>query len=71
MNHSLAQVFGAGPPLLVPKRALVGCAVIFENPWVIHGDIRGTLFKVAYRIAAVQLPVVPIADSELNGITVG
>jgi hypothetical protein len=33
------------------KRALVGCPVIFQNQWMVHGDIRRTLFKVAYRIA--------------------
>jgi hypothetical protein len=49
MNHGLAQVFGAGLPPRLTKRALVGCTVIFENQWMIHGDIRRTLFKVANR----------------------
>jgi hypothetical protein len=52
MNHGLAQVFGAGLPACLTKRASVGGAVIFKNQWVIHGDIRCTLFEVADRIAA-------------------
>jgi hypothetical protein len=51
MNHGLPQVFGAGLPPRLTKRGLVGCTVIFENQWMIHRDIRRSLFKVAYRIA--------------------
>src|SRR5271157_806070 len=36
MNHSLAQVFGAGLPLRLTNRGLVGCTVICENQWIIH-----------------------------------
>jgi hypothetical protein len=52
MNHGLAQVFGAGLPAFLTKSALVGSTVIFEDQRMIHGDIRGTLFEIADRIAA-------------------
>jgi hypothetical protein len=51
MNHGLAQVFGAGLPTCLTKRASVGGAVILENQWMIHRDICGTLFEVTDRIA--------------------
>jgi hypothetical protein len=51
MNHGLAQVFGAGLPPRLTKRGFVGRAVIFENQWMMHRKIRGTLFKIAYGIA--------------------
>jgi hypothetical protein len=51
MNHGLAQVFGAGLPVRLTKRALVGRTVILENEWMIHGDICCALFEVGYRVA--------------------
>src|SRR5271165_3256160 len=51
MNHSLAQVFRGGLPPRLTKRAMVSRAVIVKNKWMIHGDIRRTLLKVAHRIA--------------------
>jgi len=52
MNHSLAQVFRSGLPARLAKRDFVGCTVVFENQWMIHGDIGRALFKVGYRIAS-------------------
>ena len=51
MNHGLTQIFCAGLPLRLKKRAFVGCTVIFENERMIHRDIRGSLFEVSHRIA--------------------
>src|SRR5579862_2761318 len=53
MNHGLAQVFRAGLPVRrAAKRGLVGSTVIFEDPWMIHGDIRRTRLKIGERVAA-------------------
>src|SRR5579862_8120305 len=30
----------------------MGCPVVFQNLWVVHGYIRGALLKVGYRIAS-------------------
>jgi len=51
MNHCLAQVFSVGLPQRLPKRDFMGCPVVFQNQWMVHGDICGALFKVAYRVA--------------------
>lgn len=51
MNHCLAQVFRAGLPPRLPKRDVVSRSVVFQNQWMIHGDICRPLFKVTYRIA--------------------
>ena len=51
MNHCLAQFFRAGLPARLPKRDFVSRPVVFQNQWMIHGDIRRHLFKVTYRIA--------------------
>src|SRR6202030_3369309 len=52
VNHSLTQIFYAGLPLRLKKRACVGCTVVFENERMVHRDIRGSLFEVSYRITA-------------------
>jgi hypothetical protein len=52
MNHGLAQIFGAGLPARLTKRASMRRAIIFDNQRMIHGDIRRALFKIADRIAA-------------------
>src|SRR5579859_5315631 len=52
VNHGLAQVFCVGLPSHLAKRAFMACAVIVENLWMIHGDVRSTLFKITHRIAA-------------------
>ena len=51
MNHGLAQVFGAGLPPRLLKGDSVSRSVVFQNQWMVHGDIRRPLFKVTYRIA--------------------
>jgi hypothetical protein len=51
MNHCLAQFFRAGLPPRLPKRDFVSRSVVFQNQWMIHGDICRSLFKVTYRIA--------------------
>jgi len=51
VNHGFAQVFGAGLAPRLKKCALVSGTVVIENLWMIHGNIRGTLFKIAYWIA--------------------
>src|SRR5580704_17548118 len=52
VDHCLAQLFGAGLPKRLPHRDAVTGAIIFHNQWMIHRNICGTLFKIAYRIAA-------------------
>ena len=52
MNHCLTQVFRSGLPAHLVKRDFMGCPVVFENQWMIHGDIGRPLFKVGYRIAS-------------------
>jgi hypothetical protein len=51
INHCLAQFFRAGTPSRLPKRDFVSRSVVFQNQWMIHGNICCPLFKVAYRIA--------------------
>ena len=51
MNHCLAQVFGAGVAAGVAESDFMPGAIAFDNKWMIHGDVRGTLFKIADRIA--------------------
>jgi hypothetical protein len=51
MNHCLAQVLRVGLPLRLPKRNFVSRPVVFQNQWMIHGNICRPLFKVTYRIA--------------------
>jgi hypothetical protein len=52
VNHGLAQVFGVGLSPRLKNSALMGGTVVFENQGMIHGNVRGTLFKVSDRIAA-------------------
>lgn len=52
MNHRKAQVFRVGLPPRLAKRDVVGGSVILHDQGMVHGDIRRTLFKVTYRIAA-------------------
>jgi hypothetical protein len=52
MNHGLAQVFGAGLSSRLTECALVGCTVVVEDQWMIYGDVRRALLKIAYRINA-------------------
>jgi hypothetical protein len=61
MNHCLAQVFRAGLPPRLPERDFVSSPVVFENQWMIHGDIRGPLFKVTDRIASRRHHITPQA----------
>ena len=49
---SLPQVLGAGLASRLPDRDFVSGSVVFQNQWMIHGDIRRTLFKVTYWIAS-------------------
>jgi hypothetical protein len=51
VNHCLAQVFRASLPPRLPERYFVSRSVVFQNQWMIHGDICRLLFKVTYRIA--------------------
>ena len=53
MNHCLAQFFRTGLATRLTNCDFVGCTVIFQNRRIVHGDVRRTLFKVAYRIATV------------------
>ena len=52
VNHCLAQLFGTGLPPRLAKRYFMAGSVILHDLWMIHGDIRCTLFKITYRIAA-------------------
>jgi len=51
MYHCLTQLFGTGLPPRLLKGDFVGRSVVFDDQWMIHGDICRPLFKVTYRIA--------------------
>src|ERR1022692_3861794 len=52
MNHCLAQLFRSGLSGHLAKCDFMGCPVVFEDQWMIHGDIGRPLFKVGNRIAS-------------------
>src|SRR5579859_7861651 len=52
MDHRLAQIFGGGLAAGMANGDPVRSSVVLDEQGMIHGDIRGTLFKIAGGIAA-------------------
>jgi hypothetical protein len=52
VNHAPAQVLGGGLFLRLANGDFVSCSVLFDNPAVVDGNLRGAIIEIGGRIAS-------------------